>query len=148
MYLIIIVSIYFYFCTTENLWKYIHTTTELNTTGDQVLWNHAMQALGVMWNVTTNVSSICTEQSGWKSYGPLESIVLSQQIFCRGCCKRVSFSGYYVVHPNASKTMLSKKPKRLMQLKSWFLKSHWDDFGSSSLKGQSWLISISNLTSS
>ena len=107
-----------------------------------------MQVLGVMWNITTTAGSICTVQSGWQSYGPLESIVFSQQIFCRGCCKRASTSGFYVVHPNANKTMLSKKPKRLMQLKCWFLKSHWDDLVSSPLKGQSWLVSISNLTSS
>ena len=126
--------------TAENLWKAIHHGNESDC--EQFLWNHALKDLGLMWNVTTNISQLCEVKTGWQSYGPLASIVFPQNIFCRKCCKTSSLSRCYVVHRNGEHLDTTMKQKKLKKSKSWFLRDNWKNSGSSSQEGDSWINSI------
>ena len=129
--------------TAENLWKAIHRSTRDEC--EQSTWNHAMLDLGVVWNVTSNVSHLCSMQTGWESQGPLASVVFPQNIFCRKCCKSEFTKDYYLVHLNAKHSLLSLKRRRLQQMNSWFLRGNWRDSVNSSLVGYPWLASISSM---
>ena len=133
-------AILFFSYTAENLWKAIHHGNKKD--GEQFLWNHAMQNLGIQWNVTTSVSELCEVQTGWQSYGRLASIVFPQNVFCRKCCTAEHTSEYYLIHLNAIHGMIALKIQKLKEMGSWFLLDHWKDSVNSPLEGNSWLMSI------
>jgi len=131
---------YLFHLISEEIWKSIHKSSRDEC--EQCLWNHALQDLGVRWNVTAYDKPLCKVRSEWQSSEPVASIVFPQTIFCRSCCKRSRVHAYYVVHPNNKHLDTSLKYQRLNKYKSWFLQGNWADLISSSRRGKSWLVSI------
>ena len=126
-----------YFVPAEKLWMSIHNTTQSR---DQATLNYALQNLGVQWKRNTTVKNI---QSGWQSYGPLNCMVLSQDVCC-GCCTYPRKHNYYIFHPVTNKAA-SEKKYRYQELNVWFLKYGWKKLISSSSEGTVWLRSVSTL---
>ena len=128
---------------TDNFWIGIHNTKRNGD--DQGVLNHVLHDLGIRWRKTTSVEDICSVQSGWQGYGPLNCMVFSQEDVCRGCCANALKHNYYILHP-ATKKYAEKKVGRLKNMKGWFLSDNWKGLSNSS--GTIWLKSISTLIQS
>lgn len=128
----------------ENLWKYIHRTKYIRE-DEQIMLNYALQRLGMRWRNTTDVENICSVRSPWRSYRPLNTVVFSQEHFCRGCCGDALEHNYYLLHPVSD---FEKKSDAIKGLHGWFLKDNWREMVSSPLEGKLWLKNVSSLSNS
>ena len=133
-----------YLILAENLWKYIHRTKYYRE-DEQIILNYALQRLGMRWRNTTKVENICSVRSQWRSHRPLNTVVFSQEHFCRGCCGDALEHNYYLLHPVSD---FEKKSDTIKSLHGWFLRDSWRELISSSLEGQLWLKNVSSLSDS
>lgn len=130
-----------YFMPAERLWRSIHNLS--TTKDDQAALNYALQNLGVRWKRNTAVKDVCYIQTGWRSYEPLNCIVFSQNVACRGCCGNVYKPILYILHPLSTKSAPEKKYLKLKYMNGWFLSDSWNTSCSSG--GRLWLRCISTL---